>query len=232
MKLTYKIVAAALAIITIAIIVFVPLVRIGVNSVALQGLVFLGQAIGNDYAEDLIGEDGNLPQRVKIELSIADIFGDDASATAELVKGLSGEKDANALEKLEVLLAPAIVFAIALLLVVICAIVVAVLSFAAKDNRKVIGASVAGIGLSLLVTECFEAIAAPFLSGDITLASIAGNSWISLIGDIEAMEFSSTFWAVPAIFAAIILWTVLYNYTLPADEKKKRLEMIGEAEEK
>ena len=36
---------------------------------------------------------------------------------------------------------------------------------------------------------------------------------------------------VVAIFAAIILWTVLYNYTLPADEKKKRLIMLGEAEE-
>lgn len=232
MKLTYKIVAAALAIITIAIIVFTPLIHIGIESVALQGLVFFGQAIGNDYAKDLVGEDGNLPQRVNIDLSIADIFGDDASATAELVKGLSGEKDANALEKLEILFAPAIVFAIALLLVVICAIVVAVLAFATKDNRKVIGASVTGVGLSLLVAESFEAIAAPFLSSDITLASIAGNSWISLIGDIDAVEFSSTFWAVPIIFAAIILWTVLYNYTLPADEKKRRLEMIGEAEEK
>ncbi len=230
MKLTYKIVAAALAIITIAIIVFVPLVHIGIDSLATQVLVYFGQAMGNDYAEGLVGEDGKLPQRIKIDLSIADVFGDDASATAELARALSAEKDKNALEKLEPLIAPAIVFAIALLLVVICAIVVAVLAFSAKDNRKVIGASVVGVGLSLMVTESFEAIAAPFISHDITLASIAGSSWISLIGDIDTMEFSSTFWAVPIIFAAIILWTVLYNYTLPADEKKKRLEMIGEAE--
>ena len=110
-----KIVAAALAIITIAIIVFVPLVNIGIDSLATQVLVYFGQAMGNDYAEGLVGEDRNLPQRIKIDLSIADIFGDDASATAELARALSAEKDKNALEKLEPLIAPAIVFAIALL---------------------------------------------------------------------------------------------------------------------
>lgn len=231
MKVTYKIVSVALAIVVIAVIVFAPLVTIGIQSVAAQLLVYAGQALGNNYAEDIVSETGTIPDHIRIDVSIAGFFSEDAQGTAELVKMFSEGDTSAALEAIEPVIAPLITFVIALAVLVICAIVTAVLAIVVKDNRKVICSSVAGVFLSLMVPQCFKAISTPFLEGEITLSSIAGSSLVALLGDIDAMTLQSTFWAVPAVFGIIILWTLLYNYTLPADEKKKRLIMIGEAEE-
>ena len=231
MKLTYKLVSAALAIIIIAVIVFTPLVYVRIESLATQLLVTIGNYAENQAAQDILNEKGQVPDHIGIEISIAGLFGDDAQGTAELVSALSDETNTAAMEAIEPLIAPLITFVAVLAVLVICAIVTAVLAFAAKDNRKVICSGVAGVFLSLMVPQCFKAISTPLLNGDITLAKIAGSSWISLLGDIDGVELVSTFWAVPVVFGIIILWTLLYNYTLPADEKKKRLVMIGEAEE-
>lgn len=230
MKLTYKLIAAALCVVVIAVIVCAPLIYVGIESAAAQLLVTIGQYAGTESAQEIINEYGQAPDHIGIDISFIGLFDEDAKGTYELVKIFSDGDNSATMKAIEPLIAPAITFAIVLVLLVVCAIATAVLAFAAKDNRKVICSCVTGIGLSLMVSQCFKAIAAPFLSGDITLAKIGGSSWLSLLGEIDAVELSSTFWAVPAVFGAIILWTVLYNYTLPADEKKKRLEMIGEAD--
>lgn len=230
MKLTYKVIAAALSLIVVAVIIFTPLVYVSIESLAAQLLVTFGQALGNDAASDIINEKGDVPDHIGIDISIAGLFDEDAKGTAELVSMLSDGDTEQTMAVLEPVIAPFITFVVALALVAVCAIVTAVLAFAVKDNRKVIYSGVVGAFLSLMVPESFEAVAAPFLNGEITLSKLGGSSWISLLGDIDAVELSSVFWFVPVIFCVVIFWTVLYNYTLPVDEKKKRLELIGEAE--
>ena len=230
MKLTYKIIAAALAVIVVVVLVSAPLIYVGIQSTAAQLLVTIGQAAGNEYSDGLVNDKGEVPNHIGIDISVMSIFDEDAQGTAEIVKAFSNGDSAQTLKLLEPVIAPAIVFVIVLIILLVCAIVAVVVAFAAKDNRKVIYPCVAGAIVSLMAPECFEAIAEPFLNGDITLAKLAGSSWITLLGDIDKIELASVFWFVPVIFVAVILWTMLYNYTLPADEKKKRLEMIGEAD--
>ena len=232
MKLTYKIIAAALALIVVVVLVSAPLIYVGIESTAAQLLVTIGQAMGNNYADELVNSKGDIPNHIGIDVSFVSLFDEDARGTAELVKAFSDGDSAQTLKVLEPVIAPAIVFVIVLIILLVCAIVTVVVAFASKDNRKVIYPCVAGAFVSLMAPECFEAIAEPFLNGDITLAKLAGNSWITLLGDIDKVELTSVFWFIPVAFVAVILWTMLYNYTLPADEKKKRLEMIGEAEAK
>ena len=230
MKLGYKIVAAVISLLVIVVLVFAPLVYVGLESAAAQLLVTIGQYAGNETANEIINEYGQVPDHIGIDISLASIFDDDAKGTAELIKAFSDGDTTQTMKALEPVIAPAITFALVLVLLVVCSIVTAVLAFAVKDNRKVIGSAVTGAFLSLMVPPCFKAIAVPFLDGTITLSKLAGSSWVSLIGEIDAVELSSVFYAVPIIFVAVILWTALYNYTLPADEKKKRLKMIGEAD--
>ena len=230
MKLGYKIIAAVISLVVIIVLACAPLIYIGIESAAAQLLVTIGQYAGNDKANEIVNQYGQAPDHIGIDVSFMSLFDEDAKGTADLVKMFSDGDSADTMKVLEPVIAPAIVFVVVLALLVICAIVTAVLAFAVKDNRKVICSAVAGVFLSIMVPSCFEAVAAPFLDGTITLSKLAGSSWLSLLGDIDAVELSSTFWAVPAVFAAVILWTVLYNYTLPADEKKKRLELIGEAD--
>ena len=82
-----------------------------------------------------------------------------------------------------------------------------------------------------MANEAFEAIAAPVLDGTVSLATLMGSVWGGLIGNIDTFSLLSNFWFIPAIFGAIILWTVLYNYTLPENEKRERKLMLGEADD-
>jgi len=232
MKITYKLISALLAIAVVAVLIFTPLVLVRIQSTAAQMFVYITHALGNSSASDIIDESGQAPDHIGVSISIAGLLGDDAQGTSDILKEISKENDSERLLKvLEPVIAPFFVFIVALVLVAICALAAAIAAIAAKDNRKVIYSCVAGIGFSLMVPTCFKVVAMPFISGDITLADVGGSGWISLLGSIEAMQLSSGFWFTTALFAAIILWTVLYNYTLPADEKKKRLIMIGEAEQ-
>ncbi len=232
MKITYKLVAALLSVIVIVVLVCAPLIYVGLYSATAQLLVNLGQAAGSETANEIIEQYGTAPDHIGIDISFSGFFDGEEKEIMELIKIFSNDSNKETLKVIEPLVAPAITFAVVLVLLAVCAIVTVVLAFAAKDNRKVIYSSITGIGISLMAPQCFKAIAEPFLNGDITLAKIGGNSWLALIGDFDKVELSSVFWAVPIVFAAVILWTVLYNYTLPADEKKKRLVMIGEAEDK
>lgn len=229
MKLTYKLVAAVLSVIIIAVIACAPLIYIGIQSATTQLLVTIAQAMGNDTAQEIVEQYGQIPDHIGIDISFIGLFDEDAKGTAEIIKIFS-DGASTVSDNIKPLIAPLITFAVVLALLAVCAIVTAVLAFTAKDNRKVMYSSVAGIGLSLMAKQCFKAISTPFLDGEMTLSKLGGSSWLALIGEIDAVELSSVFWAVPAVFGLIILWTLLYNYTLPADEKKKRLVMIGEAE--
>jgi hypothetical protein len=52
--------------------------------------------------------------------------------------------------------------------------------------------------------------------------------WASFLGEIEVMTLTNEFWFIAFVFLAVIIWTVLYNITLPENEKRKRKIMLGE----
>ena len=51
--------------------------------------------------------------------------------------------------------------------------------------------------------------------------------WASFIAEVEEISVTSIYYLIPALFACIALWTILYNATLPDKEKAERLKMIG-----
>ena len=112
----------------------------------------------------------------------------------------------------------------------ICAIAIVVVAFASKNNRNVQYLSVAGIFVSLMSSACIKAIEAPFANDVVTFETLTGSGWAFLLGDITEVSLLSSFWVIPAIFAGIILWTFLYNATLPEKEKLERKLMLGEAD--
>lgn len=222
MKYLYKIVAALGAISIIPLFVFLETLYFRIGSAALTAIFGIGNLLGIDaLAEATNGE---------IPAGIADTY-----SPYELYKFLSdmgGFDTAGKLEgKFDILIAPAITGGVVLALLAICAIVTAVFAIFAKDNRKVIYSSVAGIGLSLMFKECFEGFTAPILDGSVSLATVTDSFWAGLIANFEELILNTNFWFIPVVFAAIILWTVLYNYTLPEKEKKERKLMLGEADE-
>lgn len=222
MKYLYKIVAALGAISIIPLFIFLETLYFRIGSAALTAIFGIGNLLGIDaLAEATNGE---------IPAGIADTY-----SPYELYKFLSdmgGFDTAGKLEgKFDILIAPAITGGVVLALLAICAIVTAVFAIFAKDNRKVIYSSVAGIGLSLMFKECFEGFTAPILDGSVSLATVTDSFWAGLIANFEELILNTNFWFIPVVFAAIILWTVLYNYTLPEKEKKERKLMLGEADE-
>ena len=222
MKYLYKIVAALGAISIIPLFIFLETIYFRIGSAALTAIFGIGNLLGIDaLAEATNGE---------IPAGIADTY-----SPYELYKFLSdmgGFDTAGKLEgKFDILIAPAITGGVVLALLAICAIVTAVFAIFAKDNRKVIYSSVAGIGLSLMFKECFEGFTAPILDGSVSLATVTDSFWAGLIANFEELILNTNFWFIPVVFAAIILWTVLYNYTLPEKEKKERKLMLGEADE-
>ncbi len=228
MKYVYKFGAAALAVLVIVIAVFTPLICIGIDSALASSIVTLGDARGQEEAREIIESyGGKIPDTMWIKIGISTMFDEDAKMTAELIESVStGEPNAT----IKSLISPVLTFIVVLACIIVCAIVTVIFAIAAKNNRKVIYSSIAGIGLSLMLSECFEAIAEPFITGQATLARLAGTSWISLLGEISVVELNSLVWAIPAVFAVIIGWTVLYNFTLSPKEKEARKVMLGEEE--
>ena len=227
MKYVYKIVAALGALATIPILFFTELFYIKMSSTALEGIVSILQMAGGSSAlEEILAETGGkAPNAIAESLSFYEIF-DAVNSLKDLSSGGDGLVDG-----LDVLISPAIVFAVIIAMIIICGIVTAIFALFAKNNRKAIYSSIVGIGLSFMANDAFEAIAAPVLDGTVSIATLMDSVWGGLIGDIDTFSLLSNFWFVPAIFGAIILWTVLYNYTLPEDEKRERKLMLGEADE-
>ena len=231
MKYVYKIVAAVAALAVIIAAICLPLVYISFESLVPSVLLTIGAYLKNDAATELLeSTNGELPTGIAENIAIKDILSPSTNSIAEILSDLGSETSETITEALKTVITPAIVLGIVFALILICAIVTAVIAIVAKDNRKVIYSAVTGIGLSLMLPEAFEAVAAPFLNGEITLSTLSGSPLASLLGSVAKVELSSTFWFIPIIFACVIVWTILYNITLPEEEKRERKLMLGEAE--
>lgn len=231
MKYVYKIVAAVAALAVIVVAICAPLVFIRIESLIPSVLLTIGQYFDVDSVDEIVGNTGGeLPSGISEDIAIIDIFSPQNGSIAEIFANIDIEISDAVSKIIESILAPAITLAIVFGLILICAIVTVVIAIVAKDNRKVIYSAIIGIGLSLMLPEAFEAVAAPFLNGEISLATLSGLTLASLLGTVSNLELTSTFWFIPIIFACIIVWTILYNATLPEEEKRERKLMLGEAE--
>ena len=226
MKYIYKIVAALGALAVAPLMFFTKIFYYKITSTALDALMIILQLTNSSALDEITAQTGGkIPEAIGDHLSFYDVF-DTVSSFKNVLSQLEGETD-----KLNALITPAIVFLVAGILIIICAIVTAFFALVVKDNRKVLYSSITGIGLSLMFREAFECFVAPILEGTISISSLTGSVWGDLIGTVETLTLTTNFWFIPVVFAAIILWTVLYNYTLPQDEKKQRKIMLGEADD-
>ena len=231
MKYVYKIVAAVAALAVIIAAICLPLVYISFESLIPSVLLTIGAYLKNDSAAEILqNANGELPTGIAENIAVKDVLFPGSGSVAEIISNIDIGSSDTATKALEPVISPAITLLVIFALILICAIVTAVLAIAVKDNRKVIYSAITGIGLSLMLPEAFEAVAAPFLNGDITLATLSGSPFASLLGSVAKVEISSTFWFIPIIFACVIVWTILYNITLPEEEKRERKLMLGEAE--
>lgn len=227
MKYVYKIVAALGALAVIPLLLFTKLFYFKISSTALEAIMGILQMTGGNAAtEEILSQTGGkIPNAIAESMSFYDIYD-----TAASLKDFASKGDGLG-DKLEILITPAIVFVVIIALIIICAVITALFALFAKNNRKAIYTSIAGIGLSLMANSAFEAIADPILDGTVSIATLMGSVWGGLIGEIDKFLLLTNFWFVPAIFAAVIIWTVLYNYTLPDNEKRERKLMLGEADD-
>ncbi len=231
LKYAYKIVAAICALAVIVAAIFLPLVYISFESLLPSVLLVLGSYLKNDAtAEILESTNGEIPRSISENIAIKDIFSPNVNSIAEAISGLGKDVPETAAAAIEALLPPVITFVVVLALILICALITAIIAIVTKNNRNVIYSSITGIGLCLMLPETFEAVAAPFINGDISLSTLSGSALLSLLGTVSKLELTSTFWFIPIIFACVILWTILYNATLPENEKRERKIMLGEAD--
>ena len=228
MKYVYKIVCAILAVVVISIVFFSPI--IGVRLYSQTASLIFSIAVQNgdeDMVEKYIENNGEIPEHISETTSLYDIaFGD----TNTFLSGFLRYFDVENNEELKVLVAPTIAFGVAIVAVVLCALAVIVFGLFSKNNRRVIYSCIAGIGSSLLAFECFEVIEDMFVSGRITLETITQEWWMGMLGDIVNFELLEPMTAIPIIFAVVIVWTLIYNYTLTPEQKRERKLMLGEAD--
>ena len=221
MKYVYKIVAALGALSVIPMLGFLKIFYYKASSIAVQILAFIANMRGNADIEKILAENGgNLPENIADTMSVYDLV-----SLLDFSQGFSSDAVGD---KFDLVIVPGIVLGIIAAMLVICAIVTAVFAFAAKNNRMVIYSSVCGIGLTFMFSKAFEAVAAPFLDQSISLSTIFDSMWASFLGEIEVMTLTNEFWFIAVAFLAVIIWTVLYNITLPENEKKERKLMLGE----
>lgn len=221
MKYVYKIVAALGALSVIPMLGFLKIIYYKASSVAVQILAFIANLRGNADMEEILAENGgNLPENIADTMSIYDL-----ASLLDFSQGFSSDAVGD---KFDLLIVPGIVLGVIAVMLVICAIVTAIFAFAAKNNRMVIYSSVCGIGLTFMFSKAFEAVAAPFLDQSISLSTLLDSMWASFLGEIEVMTLTNEFWFIAVVFLAVIIWTVLYNITLPENEKKERKLMLGE----
>lgn len=221
MKYVYKIVAALGALSVIPMLGFLKIIYYKASSVAVQILAFIANLRGNADMEEILAENGgNLPENIADTMSVYDLV-----SLLDFSQGFSSDAVGD---KFDLLIVPGIVLGVIAVMLVVCAIVTAVFAFAAKNNRMVIYSSVCGIGLTFMFSKAFEAVAAPFLDQSISLSTIFDSMWASFLGEIEVMTLTNEFWFIAVAFLAVIIWTVLYNITLPENEKKERKLMLGE----
>lgn len=226
MKIVYKIVAAVLALLVIPALMFFGLVHFHVKSVALE---FLATLAGNEETQQMIAENGGVaPSAIDDTFSFYDLAkmavqfsGDGEEADAE-------EDDASLQEAVDLLKVRFISLAICALLIVVAAVATAVTAIVAKENRKVMYVALGGLVPCIMFKFAFETIAAPFISGEISPATLFNNFIIAFIANIEELDLSGSFYVIPALFVAVIVWSALYNFTLPDEDRIARKQRLGE----
>ncbi len=230
MKYVYKTVAALLALAVIAVIICTPMVSITIESLIPGAVVALGAYLKSDKATEILEQTGGeVPSAIGEDISILNIISPTDNSIASIIKNF-GSEDASsaATEALQPVIPAAIGFAVVLGLIIICAIAAAVTAFACKNNRIPVYLGIAGCGLNFMLFKTFSDVARPFTDGTITLSKLAGSDWMMLVGEITDVSMPSTMWAISALFVCVIVWTILYNATLPTEEKIKRKRMLGE----
>ncbi len=226
MKYVYKIVTIILAIVAVVVLFTAPIAEISVKSAIAQLAGYIGQYNNDEVIQETIqNNDGNLPEYITIDFAFSDLF--DEESFVNTVISLVENSDAEPNEKIKVLYGPAVCLAISLAGILICAVGVIASAFM-KNNRKVIYSSAFGIVSCFMFNYSFETIAEMFLYKKLTFSAILNSFLGDFIGEFSRFEIPNSFWAVAGVFAAIIIFTVLYNYTLPEKEKIQRKEMLGE----
>lgn len=228
MKYVYKIVCALLAAVVIGVLFFSPIIGVRLHSEAAS--LFFSMAVKNgdeDMIEKYVQNNGEIPEHISETTSLYDLaFGD----TGTFFSGVSTYFDIENNEEIRVLFSPMITFVASLGAIVLCALAVIIFGLFAKNNRRVVYSCVAGIGSYLLAVESFEVIEDMFVSGRLTLEALAQEWWITMLGDIVNFELLEPMTAIPIIFAVVIIWTIIYNYTLTPEQKRERKLMLGEAD--
>ena len=223
MKYVYKLVAAVGALAVIPALFLLKMIYFKISSAALSAIFYIGKLAGIEQITDALNGSNTVPDSIGDIYSLYDFY--------YLFSDIGSTDSGDLMEKIKPLISPAITSSVVLILIVLCAILTAIFAIVAKNNRYVIYSSICGIGLSFMLYECFSDLASIILSGTVSLATVLDSVWAGLIGSFEKLELVTNFWFIPAIFGAIILWTVLYNYTLPEKEKRERKLMLGEADE-
>ena len=223
MKYVYKLVAAVGALAVIPALFLLKMIYFKISSAALSAIFYIGKLAGIEQITDALNGSNTVPDSIGDIYSLYDFY--------YLFSDIGSTDSGDLIEKIKPLISPAITSSVVLILIVLCAILTAIFAIVAKNNRYVIYSSICGIGLSFMLYECFSDLASIILSGTVSLATVLDSVWAGLIGSFEKLELVTNFWFIPAIFGAIILWTVLYNYTLPEKEKRERKLMLGEADD-
>lgn len=223
MKYVYKLVAAVGALAVIPALFLLKMIYFKISSAALSAIFYIGKLAGIEQITDALNGSNTVPDSIGDIYSLYDFY--------YLFSDIGSTDSGDLMEKIKPLISPAITSSVVLILIILCAILTAIFAIVAKNNRYVIYSSICGIGLSFMLYECFSDLASIILSGTVSLATVLDSVWAGLIGSFEKLELVTNFWFIPAIFGAIILWTVLYNYTLPEKEKRERKLMLGEADD-
>ena len=223
MKYVYKFIAAVGALAVIPALFLLKMIYFKISSVALSTIFYIGKLAGIEQITDALNGSNTVPDSIGDIYSLYDFY--------YLFSDIGSTDSGDLMEKIKPLISPAITSSVVLILIVLCAILTAIFAIVAKNNRYVIYSSICGIGLSFMLYECFSDLASIILSGTVSLATVLDSVWAGFIGSFEKLELVTNFWFIPAIFGAIILWTVLYNYTLPEKEKRERKLMLGEADD-
>jgi hypothetical protein len=228
MKYVYKIVCALLAAIVIGVVFFAPIIGVRVHSAMATLLSIEGAKQGDmEILEKIAMNDGKPLEYISDTTSLYDIaFGD----TGEFFSAFSALFNLDENEAVKVVVPPMIAFAAALGLTVLCAVAVIGFGLFAKNNRKVIYSSIAGIGSYFLMTKCFGVVEETFVSGRLTLGDLTQQPLFETLGEIVNFELLEPLGAIPIVFGVVIVWTLLYNYTLTPEQKRERKLMLGEAD--
>lgn len=228
MKYVYKIICAVIAAVVIGVIAFSPILGIRLQS----DWVAIGQAQAInkgdvDMAMKYLENDGQLSEYVSETTSLYEMFFGD---TGQFFTAFSSLFNLAENKAVQILVAPAIAFAISLVFTVLCALAVIIFGIFAKNNRKVIYSCIAGIASYFLMIENFAVIEEIMTSGRLSLVDITQQWYMSFFGEIVNFELLEPITVIPFLFGAVIVWTLLYNYTLTPAQKRERKLMLKEAD--